>query len=82
MIFRFPPVLIKARPLADDGGEAGCLLSSRLDQARPHRRLVESTREPYRRLREEMFGVLHRDERENLTATLQKFYDANLYRLG
>ena len=26
-----------------------------------------------------MFGVLDGDERENLTAMLQKFYDANLY---
>ena len=26
-----------------------------------------------------MFGVLDGDERENLTAILQKFHDANLY---
>jgi len=42
-------------------------------------RLVESICEPYRNLHEEMFGVLDGDERENLTAMLQKFYDANLY---
>ena len=42
-------------------------------------RLVESVCEPYKHLHEEMFGVLDDDERENLTATLQKFHDANLH---
>ena len=42
-------------------------------------RLVESICEPYRHLHEQMFGVLDDDERENLTAMLQKFHDANLY---
>ncbi len=41
--------------------------------------LVNNSCEPYRNLHEEMFGVLDGDERENLTAILQKFYDANLY---
>ena len=43
------------------------------------KRLVESACEPYRRLHEEIFGVLDDDERENLTAMLQKFCDANLH---
>jgi len=43
------------------------------------KRLVEIICEPYRNLHEEMFGVLDGDEREKLTAMLQKFYDANLY---
>ena len=42
-------------------------------------RLAESICEPYRQLHEEMFGVLDDDERENLTAMLQKLRDANLY---
>ena len=46
------------------------------------KRLVESIREPGRQLQEEMFGALDDGERENLKALLQKFRDANLYRLG
>ena len=34
--------------------------------------LVNNSCEPYRNLHEEMFGVLDGDERENLTAILQK----------
>jgi DNA-binding MarR family transcriptional regulator len=41
--------------------------------------LVQSACEPYRLMHDEMFGVLDDEERENLTAVLQKFYDANLY---
>ncbi len=42
-------------------------------------RLAESICEPYRQLHEEMFGVLDDDERENLTALLEKLRDANLH---
>ena len=42
-------------------------------------RVTESICEPYRQLHEEMFGVLDDDERENLTAMLQKLRDANLH---
>ena len=43
------------------------------------KRLVDSIGEPYRHLHEEMFGVLDGNDRENLTAILQKFLDANLH---
>jgi len=43
--------------------------------------LVESVREPGRQLQEEMFGALDGAEREALRTLLQKFRDANLYRL-
>jgi DNA-binding MarR family transcriptional regulator len=43
------------------------------------KRVMENICEPYRHLHDKMFGVLDSDERENLTATLQKFYEANLY---
>ena len=45
------------------------------------KRLVESIREPGRQLQEEMFGALDDGERESLKALLQKFRDANIYRL-
>ena len=45
------------------------------------KRLVESIREPGRQLQEEMFGALNDGERKSLKALLQKFRDANIYRL-
>jgi DNA-binding MarR family transcriptional regulator len=48
---------------------------------RKGKNLVESTREPGHRLEEEMFGALNSAERKTLRTLLQKFRDANLYRL-
>lgn len=46
------------------------------------KRLLESVSEPYRRLHEEMFGVLSGGEHEKLMAMLERLQDANLHRLA
>ena len=48
---------------------------------RKGKRLVESILGPDRYLQEEMFGALDSAERETLRTLLEKFRDANLYRL-